>query len=129
MHRTRARFANTREAFNTNNPMKTIYTKPWDMADKERRYVGKVSDADLPATLLDGENLDKMLQFEQVKKIRLEAMCNWKQNDTKAYNKNGYIKRITRKNNQILKVAEKTPLEKLEVYTDRFPLLSTRKNI
>jgi hypothetical protein len=55
-------------------------------------------------------------------------MCNWKQSDSKAYSKNGYIKKITRKNNQILKVAEKSPLEKLEVYTDRFPLLKFRKN-
>ena len=34
---------------------------------------------------------------------------------------------MQKKNEKILSVAEKNDLEKLEVYTDRFPLLDTRK--
>lgn len=119
----------SRAEFNTNDPMKTRYTKPWDMADLERKYKGKVRDSDLPMPLFDGEDYEKKLKFEHLKQIRLEAMCKWKQKDTKGSKKNGYIKQITRKNKSILKVAEKTDLEKLEVYTDRFPMLNLRKSI
>ena len=84
----------TREAFHTNDPMKSAYTKPWDMADLEKRYKGKVYDKDLPNALFDGEDFEKKLKFENLKKIRLEAMCKWKQKDTKGHTKNGYIKQI-----------------------------------
>lgn len=40
-----------------------------------------------------------------------------------------YIKEVQKKNEKILSVAEKNDLEKLEVYTDRFPLLETRKSL
>jgi hypothetical protein len=43
--------------------------------------------------------------------------------------KNAYIKQIQKRNNQILKISEKTELEKLDVYTDRFPLLTVRKTL
>jgi len=43
--------------------------------------------------------------------------------------KAAYIKDIQSKNSQILKIEEKDDLEKLNVYTDRFPLLSVRKAI
>jgi len=56
-------------------------------------------------------------------------MCAWKQKDTKGIKKNTYIKEIQRKNDKILTVAEKNDLEKLEVYTDRFPLLDLRKAV
>jgi hypothetical protein len=56
-------------------------------------------------------------------------MCHWKQKDTKGLKKGAYIKEIQKKNSQILKITEKTDLEKLDVYTDRFPLLILRKSI
>jgi hypothetical protein len=66
---------------------------------------------------------------KHLKKKRLEAMCNWKKKDVKGIKKNSYIKEIQRKNNKILKISEKNELEKLEVSTDRFPLLKMRKSI
>lgn len=56
-------------------------------------------------------------------------MSFWKRKDIKGIRKNTYIKEIQKKNEKILYVAEKNDLEKLEVYTDRFPLLETRKSL
>ena len=56
-------------------------------------------------------------------------MCKWKQKDVKGIKKNAYIKKIQKKNDQILTVVDKTKLEKLEVYTDRFPMLHLRKQL
>lgn len=41
--------------------------------------------------------------------------------------KNAYIKEINEKNKRFLSVVDKNNLEKLEMYTDRFPLLELRK--
>lgn len=60
---------------------------------------------------------------------RLEAMCKWKQKDTKGMKKNAYIKQIQKRNNQILKISEKSEIERLDVYTDRFPMLNLRKAV
>ena len=43
--------------------------------------------------------------------------------------KNAYIKRMQTKNEKILSVSEKDDLEKLDVYTDRFPCLDLRKSL
>jgi hypothetical protein len=43
--------------------------------------------------------------------------------------KNAYIKSIQKRNNQILKISEKSEIEKLDVYTDRFPMLNLRKTL
>jgi hypothetical protein len=67
------------------------------------------------------------MKFEQLKMTRLEAMCKWKQKDTKGMKKNAYIKGIQKRNNSILRIADKSPIEKLDVYTDRFPMLNLRK--
>jgi hypothetical protein len=56
-------------------------------------------------------------------------MCNWKQKDERGLKKNSYIKEIQKRNEKILTVTNKNKLEKLEVYTDRFPLLELRKAI
>ena len=56
-------------------------------------------------------------------------MCKWKQKDVKGIKKNAYIKEIQKRNEKILSVADKDELEKLEVMTDRFPLLKLRKAI
>jgi hypothetical protein len=56
-------------------------------------------------------------------------MSLWKTKDTKGLMKTAYIKDVQSKNSQILKIAEKDQLEKLNVYTDRFPMLGLRKSI
>ena len=56
-------------------------------------------------------------------------MCHWKQKDIKGIKKNHYIKEIQKKNDKILTVVDKNDLEKREVYTDRFPLLSLRNRV
>ena len=56
-------------------------------------------------------------------------MCLWKKNDALGLNKNNYIKEIQFKNQSILTKSEKDDLEKLDVYTDRYPLLGVRKSI
>ena len=43
--------------------------------------------------------------------------------------KGAYIKDIQAQNDQILQVIDKNDLEKIEVYTDRYPLLKIRKYI
>lgn len=56
-------------------------------------------------------------------------MCAWKRKDIKGIKKNTYIKEVQKKNDRILTVADKNDLERLEVYTDRFPLLELRKSL
>tara|TARA_B110000285_G_C14982143_1_gene541965 strand:- start:483 stop:623 length:141 start_codon:yes stop_codon:yes gene_type:complete len=45
-------------------------------------------------TMLDNKDYIKRMKFEQLKMTRLEAMCKWKQKDTKGMKKNAYIKQI-----------------------------------
>ena len=84
---------------------------------------------DYPETALDSTDYAKRLRFEELKKIKLEEMCSWKLKDIKGIKKNAYIKEIQKRNDQILSVTDKDDLEKLEVMTDRFPLLKLRKSI
>lgn len=44
--------------------------------------------------MMDKQDFAKRLRFEQLKMTRLEAMCKWKQKDTKGKKKNAYIKGI-----------------------------------
>jgi hypothetical protein len=77
---------------------------------------------------LDSNDYAKRLRFESLKKTRVEALCKWKQKDVKGIKKNSYIKEVQKKNDQILSVAEKSSLEKLEVYVDYYPLLGFRNS-
>jgi len=86
-----------------------------------------VSELEYPETGLNSIDYNKRLRFEQLKSTRIESLCKWKQNDVKGIKKNAYIKEIQKKNESILTVTDKSALEKLEVYTDRFPLLHFRK--
>ena len=72
--------------------MKLPYTKPWNISNEEQGYIGSVNMYEQPVSLLDPEDYQKRLKFEQLKKLRLEAMCNWKQKDAKGHRKNAYIK-------------------------------------
>ena len=89
----------------------------------------KLEHNNYPETKLSSPDYLKRLRFEELKKTKLEEMCEWKQKDTKGIKKNAYIKEIQKKNERILSVAEKDDLERLEVMTDRFPLLKLRKSI
>ena len=53
-------------------------------------------------------------------------MSKWKKKDFKGMKKKVYIKEIQKINDKILKIEDKTDLEKNEVYHDRYPLLGTR---
>jgi len=92
-------------------------------------YNSKLLAKEYPETVLDAQDYEKRLRFEELKDTKLEEMCNWKRKDVKGTKKNGYIKDIQKKNEKILTVAEKNELEKLDVYTDRFPMLEVRKSI
>ncbi len=79
--------------------------------------------------MLDQKDYLKRLRFEELKKTKLQEMCSWKQKDKVGIKKNAYIKEIQKKNERILSVADKDSLERLEVMTDRWPLLKLRKSI
>jgi hypothetical protein len=102
---------------------------PGDQLPDGEVYSEDVAAEHCPETALDSMDYSKRLRFEELKKSRLEALQQWKQKDVKGLKKNAYIKEIQKKNNKILTVDEKNDLEKLEVYTDRFPLLRLRKQI
>jgi methyltransferase-like protein len=93
------------------------------------KYHDNVSELEFPETGLNSIDYNKRLRFEQLKSTRIESLCKWKQNDVKGIKKNAYIKEIQKKNESILTVTDKSGLEKLEVYTDRFPLLHFRKQV
>lgn len=92
-------------------------------------YKAKIKPAEYPNTALDHTDYYKRMRFDQLQDIRREEMCNWKQKDIKGIKKNSYIKEVQKKNEKLLSVSEKNNLEKLEVYTDRYPLLETRKSL
>jgi hypothetical protein len=78
---------------------------------------------------MDHFDYEKRLSFAGLKDQKLKEMSNWKTKDTKGLKKAAYIKDIQSKNSKILKIAEKDELEKLNVYSDRWPLLALRKQI
>jgi hypothetical protein len=49
---------------------------------------------DQPDILLDGDDYQKRLKFNELNKVRLEAICGWKQKDMKGFKKGAYIKEI-----------------------------------
>lgn len=55
---------------------------------------GRVKNSDEPRTMLDSTDYSKRLKFEELKKIKLDQMCKWKQKDVKGIKKNAYIKEI-----------------------------------
>lgn len=89
----------------------------------------RLTKGEYPETALDSTDYAKRLRFEELKRTKLEEMCSWKQKDVKGIKKNAYIKEVQKKNERILSVADKDELERLEVMTDRFPLLEVRKAI
>jgi len=105
------------------------YAKPGYQVHSRPPNFPKLNSGNYPETALDSFDYSKRLRFEELKKTKLEEMCSWKQKDTKGIKKNAYIKEIQKKNERILSVAEKDDLERLEVMTDRFPLLKLRKSI
>lgn len=86
-------------------------------------------DIEQPQTMLDGNDFEKRFQFNMMKKDRLENICQWKQRDIKGKHKSNYSRSIMKSNNNILKISDKSDMEKLEVYSDRFPFLKLRKSI
>ena len=90
-------------------------TAPGEIVKDSVVYTGHVNNNEYPVPRLDSNDYAKRLRFEELKKTRLEAMCNWKKKDVIGLKKNTYIKEIQRKNENILAIAPKTDLEKLEV--------------
>ena len=82
-----------------------------------------------PIPLMDTLDYDKRFTFSQVQQTRIEQICSWKSHDSKGMNKSAYIKQIQKKNDEILSVVAKTPLERNEIYVDRFPFLNLRKTV
>ena len=56
-------------------------------------------------------------------------MSKWKKKDFKGMKKKVYIKEVQKINDKILKIEEKSDLEKNEVYHDIFPFLTARRAI
>jgi hypothetical protein len=102
-------------------------TVPGELVKNRGIYTGKVPELENPIPRLDSNDYAKRLRFEELKKTRLEALCNWKKHDHIGLKKNAYIKEIQKKNENILGITNKDALERLEVQTDRFPLLGCRK--
>lgn len=102
-------------------------TVPGELVKNKGNYQGNVPEGEFPVPRLDSNDYAKRLRFEELKKTRLEALCNWKKRDHIGLKKNAYIKEIQKKNENILGITQKDDLEKLEVQTDRFPLLGCRK--
>ena len=111
------------------NPSEYFDNRQGELIKENGHYQKELVNIEYPETPLCGADYAKRLKFEELKRTRLQAMCDWKQKDVKGVKKNHYIKEIQRKNDKILTVVDKNDLEKREVYTDRFPLLSIRNRI
>jgi hypothetical protein len=66
--------------------------KPWNQVHVHAAYEGSVAYDEQPLTKLAADDYEKRLRFEELKRMRLEAMCRWKQKDVKGTKKNAYIK-------------------------------------
>lgn len=91
------------------------HTLPGQFYKNSVQYQGVVAEEDYPETKFDSQDFAKRLRFEELKKTRLEAMCQWKKKDIIGLKKNTYIKEIQKKNEKILAITEKDDLEQLEV--------------
>ena len=69
------------------------------------------------------------MAFHKQENLQIDAMSKWKKKDFKGMKKKLYIKEVQKGNDNILKIEEKTDLEKNEVYHDRYPFLSARRAI
>ena len=76
----------------TNVPMRPTQGEMVRSYDPE--LYKELDNTELPETPLFEIDYAKRLRFEELKKTRLEAMCNWKQKDVKGIKKNHYIKEI-----------------------------------
>ena len=103
--------------------------RPGDLVPNRMPAERKVAEQELPKTLLADYDYLKRLLFKKEKVEKLNSMSKWKLKDFKGMKKKAYIKEVQMSNDKILKVAEKTALEKNEVATDRFPLLHCRRKI
>jgi hypothetical protein len=74
------------------------YVKPWNQVHVQAPYEGTVGYHEQPLTKLASADYEKRLRFEELKRMRLEAMCQWKQKDVKGTKKNAYIKQLQKKN-------------------------------
>jgi len=72
--------------------------KPWNQVHVQGAYEGTVGYHEQPLTKLAAADYEKRLRFEELKRMRLEAMCQWKQKDVKGTKKNAYIKQLQKKN-------------------------------
>lgn len=108
-----------------------VYQKPWVVIEEGKEPMPEKATMDIeqPQTLLDGHDFEKRFRFDMMKKDRLENMCQWKQRDIKGKFRSNYSRNIMKSNNNILKISDKTDMEKLELYSDRFPFLKFRKSI
>ena len=93
------------------NRYQSTKSKPGTLIANRIGYEGNVDEQELPETALDAIDYTKRLRFEELKKTRQEALCNWNKKDVRGSKKNSYIKEIQKKNNKILK---KTPKDALE---------------
>lgn len=72
---------------------------------------------------------EKRMSFLKEGWLQIDSMCKWKKKDFKGMKKKLYINEINKVNDEILQIAEKSDLEKLEVYHDRYPFLGLRRTI
>lgn len=77
-------------------------TAPGELVKSKVVYSGTVPESLYPVPRLDSNDYAKRLRFEELKKTRLEALCNWKKRDHIGLKKNAYIKEIQKKNENIL---------------------------
>ena len=101
--------------------------RPGNLVKRKLTYSGQVPEAFYPVPHMTSNDYQKRLSFDELKKTRLEALVNWKKRDQVGLKKNAYIKEIQKKNENILGITAKDELERLEVQTDRLPLLGCRK--
>lgn len=93
------------------NRYQSSKSKPGTLVSNHINYEGNLDEQELPETALDGVDYTKRLRFEELKKTRFDAMCDWKKKDYRGIKKNAYIKEIQKKNSKILTKKPKDALE------------------
>lgn len=101
-------------------------SSPGNQVTESVAYTQTLQKHEFPANQFNKEDYDKRFKFDRRLQDQYDSMKIWKSGDLKGFQRKNYIKEIQKANEKILWVAEKGPIEKLEVYNDRFPLLKLR---
>ena len=69
-------------------------TRPGDKVDQNVVYLHSVNPNEFPETPLNNKDYLKRLRFDNLVRMRIDSISEWKRKDTKGVKKNHYINEV-----------------------------------